>query len=343
MTVTIASNRHRLLFLFGGLFLLIVGIEHVVTTLPIFSQRSLLPVGVTLDLVVVLPVLFYFLVARPYRLALTSMGAAVGAGLGLAYWILPLAQQAPLRALHLLPALLELLTLVVAATKFRRMQQAYRAAHAQDPRFAPSLRAAIGALGATGTFMLAELDLLRYAVLGWWATPETAASGQSFTNYRESGFTAFAVTVALVLAVETTVVHLLVDHWSPRVANWVLFFEVYAVVTCIAHLHAVRLRPAQLSAGVLVLRVGCMWEVTVPLSNLLAVEVLRTAPARRADTLNLTPLLFTTPNLLLTFAEPVAVAGPYGTRRTARRLAVYLDEPQPFIAATGLYPNSQPR
>ena len=223
------------------------------------------------------------------------------------------------------------------------MVQAYRTAHTQNPRFAPSLRAAIAVLGPAGAVLLAELDLLRYAVLGWWATPETAATGQSFTNYRESGFTAFAVMLAVALAVETTVVHLLVAYWSPRVANWVLLFEVYAVVTCVAHLHAVRLRPAQLNAGALVLRVGCMWEATVPLSNLQAVEWLRTTPARSADTLNLAPLLFTTPNLLLTFAEPAKVTGPYGTRRTVRRLAVYLDEPQPFIAALGPHFSSHPR
>jgi hypothetical protein len=39
---------------------------------------------------------------------------------------------------------------------------------------------------------------------------------------------------------------------------------------------------------------------------------------------------------MLTFAGPVVVRGPYGLRRPAQRIAVYLDQPRQFIAAAGL-------
>lgn len=334
MTAALApatAVRYRPVLWFAALLLLIVFTERHVVGLPAFSQRPLLPVGVTVDLLVVVPALFYFLVVRPCGLSVASLSGAVGAGLALAFWLIPVAQQQPLRALHWLPVLLEAVALAVAATKVRRLVRAYRAAYAAEARVGPSLRAAVGELGRPGAFLLAEVDLLRYALLGWWAAPEVPAAAVPHSNYRASGFTAFIVMVAVALLVETAALHLLVGHWSPAVANWVLFFDVYAVLTCVAHGHAVRLRPSLLTADALQVRVGAMWQFTVPRAALADVAPLHDHPAAQPHTLNLTRLLFTTPNLLLTFAEPVELTGPYGTRRTARHVAIYLDKPQDFI------------
>lgn len=343
MTPTASVARFRPAWLFAGLAVLVVGIEHQIIKTPAFRQQPLLPVGATADLLLVVPALFYWLVARPYRLPLSSVAGVVGAGLAVAFWLIPAAQQAPLRALRWLPALLEAVTLLVLAAKARRLVQAYRAAHAQTPQFWPSAQAAVRTLGRAGDFLWAEMSLLRYAVLGWGATPEIRAGAQAFSNYRESGFSALVVALGVALTVETAGLHLLVSHWSPFLAGWVLFFDVYLVVTCVAHGHAVRLRPALLTADFLEVRVGCMWQLAVPRAALVAVEPLRAAPAPDPETLHLSKLLFTTPNLLLTFAEPVTLAGPYGTRRTARRVAVYLDEPHGFVAAMGLPPHSSTR
>ena len=328
---TATLHRYRSVLWFAALLLLIVFTERHIIGLPAFGQRPLLPVGVAVDLLVVMPALFYCLVVRPCGLSVASLGGAVGAGLALAFWLIPVAQQQPLRVLHWLPLLLEVVALAVAATKVRRLVRAYRVAYAAEARVGPSLRAAVGGLGRLGVFLLAEVDLLRYALLGWWAAPEVPAAAVPYSNCRASGFTAFIVMVAIALLVETAALHLLIGHWSPVLANWVLFFDVYAVLTCVAHGHAVRLRPSLLTADALELRVGVMWQLIVPRAALTAVTPLRDYPANLPDALNLTRLLFTTPNLLLTFAGPVELAGPYDTRRTARHIAIYLDEPQVFI------------
>jgi hypothetical protein len=181
--------------------------------------------------------------------------------------------------------------------------------------------------------LIAEIELLRYALLGWWAKPEVTPEATAFSSYQDSGFTAFAVMLGVALAVETAVLHLLVSIWSTRVAGWLSFFEVYSLVMLLAHGQAVRLRPSLLTADTLHLHVGFVWHLTVPLSELVAIESLRDIPKPTAGLLNLTKLLFTPPNLLLTFAQPVVVKGPYGMQRTGRRLAIYLDQPQQFREA----------
>jgi hypothetical protein len=325
------------LLLFGLLVILVLGVENAIIHQPVFSQRPALSVGVVLDLLVCVPLLFYFLVVRPYRLPFTSLVAVVGICLALANWLIPAAQQAPLRALRLLPALLEIATIGLALTRARRLIRAYRVAYTQEPHFWLSAQAAVRSLGPVGELLLAELNLLRYAGLGWWATPEIPAHAAAFSSYRESGFKALVVAAAGMIAVEAACVHLLALHWCPSLAPWLLFLDVYGIVFLLGHAQAVRLRPVLLSADELRIRIGFVWELAVPRATLVAAEVLREAPAAGAGVLGLSKLLFASPNLLLTFAEPVVVVGPYGIRRTAQRLAVYLDQPRQFIVTAGLH------
>lgn len=322
--------------LFGLLAALVIGVEHAIVHRAGFGRHPALPLGVAVDLLVGMPALFYFLVARPYRLPLSSLVGVGSACLALAGWLLPAPQLQALRVLHRLPMLLEAATLGLAAARGRRLVRAYRAAYAREPHVWPSARAAVQSLGAVGQLLLAGLNLLRYAGLGWWAAPETTAPATAFSGHRESGFTALVATAAVVLTVETACVHLLARHWCPRLAPWLLFLDMYGVVLLVAHLHAVRLRPALLTPTELRLRIGFVWELAVPRAELVAVRLLPAAPAARPGVLNLAKLLFATPNLLLTFAAPVTVAGPYGIRRSARHVAVYLDQPRQFIAAAGL-------
>ena len=327
--------RFSSVFLFGILLLLVIGVENFITHHASFSQHPALPIGVTVDMLVFVPTLFYFFVVRPYRLPLTSLLGVLGACLALASWLLPADQQAPLRALRLLPALLEAGALGLMAVRARRLVRAYQAAYAQEPRVWPSMQAAVRSLGAVGELLLAELNLLRYASLGWWATIQAEVGATPFSSHRESGFLALVSTAIGVMLVEMTCVHLLALHWFPRLAPWLLGLEAYSVVLLVAHAHAVRLQPVLLTASELRIRVGVVWEVVVPRTSLVAVELLPAAPAANAGVLNLAKLLFASPNLLLTFAEPVVAMGPYGIRRPARRVAVYLDQPRQFMAALG--------
>jgi hypothetical protein len=337
MTVPYSLNRFRLVIWFGVLLLLIISIEHTITTTPLFSQRPILPYAVTFDLLVGLPALFYWLVMRHYQLPISSLISVVGACLALAYWLLPVGQQAPLQALYFLPAVLETLTLLLLVAKGRRLVRSYQLAYQQQPHFWPCAQIAVQqTLGPAGAFLLAEIEMLRYAVLGWWAKPALMPQAVVFSTYRESGFTAFASMVGVALVVETAVVHLLVTSWSTRVAGGLLFLEGYTLVMLLAHGQAVRLRPVLLTADRLHLNVGFVWQLTVPIAELVTIASLRDTPTPAPDLLNLTKLLFTPPNLLLTFSQPVTVKGPYGIQRTGRRLAVYLDQPQQFMAALKL-------
>ncbi len=129
------------------------------------------------------------------------------------------------------------------------------------------------------------------------------------------------------------VFYLLVNLCSPNAAGWLLVAEGYGLLMLVAHGHAVRLQPTLLTADALLIRVGFFWQVEVPRAQLLAAQTLRGDFPPGPDTLNLARPLLAAPNVMLTFAAPVMVSGLYGICRPARRLALYLDQPAPLLAA----------
>ena len=327
--------RLRPVLLFAALALLVVGTEHVIVRLPAFPQHPALSWAVLFDVLVGLPLLFYVLLLRRYRLSPLVLITVVGACLALACWLLPAPQWPSRRLLRLLPAVLEGGTMLALAIRSRALLRAYRAAGAHETRPLLRLRLAAGqVLGEAGVLLVAELDMLRFAVLGWWeATPTVPPGAVALASHRESGFGALLVVACFGLVIESAALDLLVRLWSPVAAGWLLVADAYALLLFIAHGHAVRLQPTVLTADVLLVRVGFVWQVVVPRSNWPSAEQLRGDFAADAETLNLARPLLTAPNVMLTFAAPVLVTGPYGIRRTARRLALYLDQPAALLDA----------
>lgn len=331
MANSVSQARFRPAAWFLGVLGLVLAIEHFVMGRPEFSQRPVVSAGVTFDLVVGLPLLFYFLVVRSYRLPLSTLLAAFGGALALAYWLIPPAQQHFLGWAGYLASGLEVVTLSLALGRVRRMMRAYQAAQQRGSDFLENLEAALQAgLGRFAAPLLAEVTLLRYALLGWWATPEVDQNDIAFSSYRESGFVALAAMGAFLLLVESSALHLLLYHWRP-VAAWLwLAVDVYTLLLLLAHVQAVRLRPVLVSATSVTVRVGFIWRVVVPRTAVLNVSTLTDAPAPHAGLLNLARLLLMPPNLLLTFTAPVVVIGSYGLRRTIMQLALHLDQPAAF-------------
>ncbi|MBU6119371.1 hypothetical protein [Hymenobacter siberiensis] len=329
------SVRLRPVLAFAALAFLVVGIEHTVVRLPSFPQHPALSWAVLFDVLVGLPLLFYVLLLRRYRLSPLVLGGVVSACLALACWLLPVPQWPSQALLRLLPMALEAVTLLALAARGRALLRAYRAAGAHETRLLLRLRlAAAQELGMAGGLLVAELDMLRYALLGWWEPiPATRSGVAAFASHRESGLGALLGIVCFGLLIESAALHLLVRMWSPVAAGWLLVADAYALLLFIAHGHAVRLQPTLLTADELLVRVGFFWHVAVPRSSWPTAELLRGDFAADAEILNLARPLLTAPNVMLTFAAPISVTGPYGICRPARRLALYLDQPMALLDA----------
>ena len=180
-----------------------------------------------------------------------------------------------------------------------------------------------------------EATLWYHALLSWRAAPRPMAGAQSFSGHRQSGFLALLLTFVALSVIEGAAGHLLLVRWNPHVALVVLLLNAYTLVGALGHLRAVQLGATVqlLASGELLLRAGLLCRAAVPGTLLTSVTRTTDAPASKVNQLNMAKPLLTPPNLLLTFREPITVAGPYGLRRTAQQVAVYVDDPVACRAA----------
>ncbi|WBO84526.1 hypothetical protein [Hymenobacter yonginensis] len=326
---TTVSFRPALLF--GGLLLLALLIEYTIIQQPAFRLRPELPAAVALDLLVGIPLLFYGLVVRRYRLPATTVGAVFSAMLAVGFWLVPAGQQQYLQWGRHLLVLPEGLAVVMMAVNIRRLLRAYIHATQYSADIVENLHAAFTAVFRRAWApLVSELAMFRYALLSWRARPEVGPGQQAFSTSRESGFRALLLTVMGVSVVEMVVAHLLLSRWNATAALVALLLSAYTLLFLLAHLRAVPLRPVLLDGRRLIVRTGFMWRLEVPAEAVLRLQLLSDTPAPRRHLLNLAKPLLTAPNVLLTFSQPVAVAGLYGLRRTVWQVALYVDDRAAF-------------
>jgi hypothetical protein len=304
--------------------------------------------GLTLDLTVVVPGLFYLLVARPRGWSRLTVLPVFLICILIAGQVIPAGHRQVLDLVGYAAVLAELALIGAAVRGALRWRRDCRAAFASagDPYL--GLRESAGSVfgPVAGSVVAYEVALLGYACAGWTRAARRACRAapgeQVFTLHREVAYVPLIAALALALAVESTAVHLLVRLWSP-VAAWTLTaLSLYALVWLIGDLQAARLRPVCLSRDALCVRVGLRWTAVVPLARIAAVRDPRSATAadRRAV---LKAVLVGAPNRRLDLTAPVTAIGPYGISRRVTTIDLHVDEPVRFDAALAAARGSESR
>jgi len=142
------------------------------------------------------------------------------------------------------------------------------------------------------------------------------------------------VTFAILIILETVVVHLLLYRYSLLFALAISLLSLSALVWLVADYLALSRLNTIITDESLILRVGRRARATIP-RKLLTTAIspswrdLPDAPNR--SYLNVTKPA--EPNVLLAFSEPVIINLPGGLRRTICMLAIFVDTPEGFLAA----------
>lgn len=338
--MTVAIRRIPPTLVFGTAAALVYAIEFsIVRSGALAAHPGRLGPAMAIDLAVFVPALYWVLVLRRGAGSWLGFLAVLTLAWVAAPLVLPPPQRHYLVALLVLGPVAEAVSLAYAAGRVRRIVRAYRAWPGDATDVLARLRHACTAgLGDQPVWraIADELAMWRYAVAPPRPAVLPAAGGAppvAFPYHRRSAWGAVVLAIALVGAVETAALHLLVALWSTRAAWLLTFSSVYAVAWLVADLRACARRPLLLG-DVLLVRVGLRWTARVAYSTIVAVTRPPAAalPPRRAHGyLRATP--FGQPLLLLELREPVVAEGPYGVRRSFQLLGLSPDDPDAFLAS----------
>ena len=302
---------------------------------PLWGRPELVALGVMLDLIVMVPLVYWFLAVRRGGWPLATVIPVVLLGILGSALMLP-------HHHGLLGKLVEILAIpyeigLVTWISVRTWRAVRRGGGDGDTL--ERLRTVAGEVlpaRRAAEAIAFEMAVLYYALFSWRRRAQESPGTEAFTYHRKSGYGAIVFAILIMMAAEGIPTHILVMRWSP-VTAWILtFLTAYGTVWFLADWRATRLRPILLAADELRLRVGLRWTATIPRDRIAAVHKKRppgSEPYLRASLPGTTPLW-------IELTEPVTAKGPYGIEKRARWISLNVDDPEHFRQA--LAPVSAP-
>jgi hypothetical protein len=290
--------------------------------------------GVTIDVVLVIPALYFLIVVRGRGLPAITLLPVFRLSLLVAGYVLPAGDRALYELLAHLARPAEAGMAGYVLYRLHRGWRAFRSAATADvlDRYRTGIRAAlpptVPSVARSADAIAFEAALVWFATRAWRSRPEFPATATPFPGHRSSAYGGVVAGLLMIVAVEVVVVHLLVAIWSSTAA-WVLTaLGLYSAVWLLGDLQAVRLRPSWLDDERLCMRLGVRWTLSVPRHQVR--QARRLAPNETVED----ALRLSLPNarrVLIELEAPATATGVYGIRRTATAVELGVDDPDEFL------------
>lgn len=280
--------------------------------------------GVTFDLTITIPVLYWLLVVRRGRARPLTIAPVFLLGTVLATVVIPRGQQqfllelgrfaVPLAEVLLVGALVRRIVITaklrgVPADPYERIRLAARTL-AGDNRVA--------------TVIASETAMLYFALLGWRKKPEVVP-GRAITFHERNGWSTIAACILVLIAAEGIGMHFLLGIWSTTAAWAWTALDLWAAIWIIGDAQALRLHLSHVTSEALHIRYGLRWNVTVPRELIASIEEIHSESEwKRKDVLKVA--ILDEPRWLVTLREPVIAHGLLGLRKEVSALALLPDD-----------------
>ncbi len=308
-TQTIATHSLTPL-LFLGLVAVVYAVALILAgRLAQMNGSQALAAGMAVDLVVIVPLAFYFLVVRRRGWHAVRVAPVVILSLVLAAQILPADHQQTLRILEYLVAPLEIGVLgwIIwrTATTLRKADRD----HSADPlnQLRKVALELVNHERLAGLFA-SEIGVFYYVFGSWRSRPHAPAGWSTFSCHQRSGQAGLVFGLLFLTLAEVLAVHFLLARWS-LLAAWIFTsISAYGALWLVADFRATVLRPTLVGPRNIVLRAGLRWTVDLPRVQIESMG--RTEPQAGQQKINLGLMGGASHWLIL--KEPILAHGPYG-------------------------------
>jgi hypothetical protein len=318
------SLSRRPALLFGMSSVAIVGVCFAVLRSRAFAANpDVAAWGVTFDLTISIPLLYWFFVVRTGKARLLTIVPVFLIGTMIAARLVPGGQQQFLHQLGLVvvPAA-ELLLIgalirrVIAARKERNTSS--------DPydRIATAAKTLAGE-GIVADVITSEIATFYYALFGWKQQPEPREHAVTF--HQRNGWSTILVCIFVLIAAEGLAMHLFLARWSTLAAWGWTALDLWAVLWLLGDYQGLRLRRSWIDDEALHIHYGLRWTLTIPRELIASVDEVRNEGEwKRKDVLKIA--ILDEPRWLIALREPMVARGMAGIRKEVRALAILPDQ-----------------
>ncbi|MBT2680264.1 hypothetical protein J7E38_14720 [Bacillus sp. ISL-35] len=332
--------------LFAVLASLILATNFILYRTPMFGPvPDGAVIGSLLDLLIILPLLTYFMVIRK-RYSLKYMGLVIFAGFAAAYFIVP---QHHLSDYPFLPYLLmvsegafllfELYLAYTVITRLPKLLKGYKTMSNQNSFFLFNIRNAVETSlpgNTAAKILVTEFSLFHYSLFSWKKKVKIDHC-MAFTYHQKTSVNAVYIMIIHAIAIESIGLHYFLHGWNPIISYILLFLNIYGILFILAELQATRLTPFLLTEDHLLLQTGFSKSMHLPLNNIKEIkqydgpekfsrkEQAEVFDARVPDLIQEKPMF----EILL--HQPQDVQLMYGMKRKVNRIVLNVDEPDAFF------------
>ena len=328
MNKSINIQKNLILF---GIPLLIIALMVLVVKLPVFAANpNELSIGITVDLLLTAP-LVYFLLIRKTKIPNTTVVPFLILGLVIGLLILPSENQYYLRLFKtwVLP-IVEISILFYILYKVRGAIQTFKLKKLGSLDFYTTLKNTCSELlpKALVVPFVTEISVIYYGFLYW---KKRTIKENEFTYHKDSGTITLFIAIIFIIGIETLVLHHLLAKWS-TVAAWILtILSIYSGIQFLGFLKSMIKRPISIENNTLFLRYGIMNETAICLSTINSVEISSKEIEFNDETRRLSILgELEGHNVIIRLKKENTLTGLYGTRRTYKNIALYVDKKVEF-------------
>lgn len=330
MTKTI--NLSQLIFALP--ILLVLSIVVFVNTAWYQTAPTQLAYGVTLDLVLTTPFI-YFLIIRKRDIPKTTVASVFVVCLIIASYIIPPAQQTLLNQLKfwLLP-LVEFFVISYVLMSVRKTIQQFKVEKKTVPDFYTALCMACKSAFPKRVAMVfaMEIAVVYYALFAWTTKPIPKAN--EFTSYKKNAIASVVYALMMIALAESFAVHMLVAKWNELIA-WILTWS--NLYLCVQLFALVRSLPRRLTyidttEKKLYLRSGFFNETIIDIDTITAIKLTARSLPEDGSIVKFSALgNMDNHNIILHLKEETTLQKVYGMQKPFKALAIYMDEKALFV------------
>ncbi len=328
MNKTLNLPKNLIIF---GTPILIIGLMILLSKTTIFTNNSnSLAIGITFDLLLTVPFV-YFLLIRKTSIPKTTIVPFLILGMVVCSIILPTENQYYLNLFKVwvLP-IVEISILSYVVYNVRKGIKKFKAHKTESFDFYTTLKNTCYEILPKRVVIpvVTEIAVFYYGFIYW---RKRKLKDNEFSYHKESGTITLLIAIICIVAIETFVLHNLLEKWS-TIAAWILtFLSIYSGIQIFGFLKSIYKRPIVIENNQLYLRYGIMCETTININDIETIEFSSKDIEPNKETRRLSFLgELESHNTIIRLKNENTLIGLYGIQRKYKNIVLHIDNKTEF-------------